>query len=131
MKTKKFWEDASERAVRTFAQALLAILGAGAVNIMTVDWVQALSVAVGAAILSVLTSLASSNVGTKGTPSFLAEANGTATGKNVSEAAVNLDAADVDIEAWNAKRGNPKPEVVEADPNPSDVRDTNPKDDDK
>lgn len=131
MKTKKFWEDAAERAVRTFAQALLAILGAGAVNIMTVDWVQALSVAVGAAILSILTSVASSGVGAKGSPSLLPEAGASPAGKNVSEAAPDLDAADVDIEAWNAKRGNPKPEVVEADPNPADVRDTDPKDDAK
>jgi len=131
MKTKKFWEDAAERAVRTFAQALIAILGAGAVNIMTVDWAQALSVSAGAAIISLLMSIASSGIGAKGTPSVLPEASASAGGKKVSEDSPNLDAADVDIESWNSKRGNPKPELVDADPNPADVRDTNPKDDDK
>ena len=43
----------------------------------------------------------------------------------------DFDAADIHIEAWNAKRGNPKPDVVDADPDPADVRDTNPGDDDK
>jgi hypothetical protein len=52
-----------ERAVKTFCQALLATLGAGAVNILEVPWLSAVSVAAGAALISVLTSVASSGFG--------------------------------------------------------------------
>lgn len=128
MLTKQFWIDTAERAVRTFAQALLALLGAGAVNILTVDWVQALSVSGGAALVSILMSIIASGVGLKGSPSLLPEA----ASKNFSDvsAAPNLDAADINIEEWSKGR-NFTPDVVEADPNPADVRDTDPKDDEK
>ena len=61
MFTKVFWKDAVERSVKTMAQTLLTLwLTSEAVfNILTVDWVQALGVALGAAVLSVLTSVAS------------------------------------------------------------------------
>lgn len=133
MWTKQFWVDAAERAIRTFAQALIAILGAGAVNILTVDWVQALSVGAGAAILSILTSIASSGFGVKGTPSLLPEAAASES-KNLSEEVEttnDIDAADADIEQWNAANPDFTPDVVDADPDPADVRDTNPKDDAK
>ena len=55
----QFWRDAIERAVRTFAQSALAVLGVGAVDIMSTNWLGALSVGGGAAIVSVLMSLAS------------------------------------------------------------------------
>lgn len=55
--TKDFWLGASERALKTFAQALAAVIGAGAVGIMDVDWPQALSVAALATALSLLTSI--------------------------------------------------------------------------
>lgn len=58
-----FIADSVERAVKTFAQTIVALLGAGAVNIVTVDWGQILSVAAGAAVVSLLTSVASSGVG--------------------------------------------------------------------
>ena len=126
MITKQFWLDTAERAVRTFAQALLALLGAGAVNILSVDWPQALSVSAGAALVSVLMSVVASGIGAKGTPSILPEA-----GKNISSApAPDLDAADINIEEWSKGRTF-SPAVVEADPNPADVRDTDPKDDEK
>jgi hypothetical protein len=38
--------------------------------------------------------------------------------------APDLDAADVDIEEWNAARPDFVPDVVEDDPDPADVRDT-------
>ena len=59
---KTYWimwlKAAGIRAVRTFAQALIAVIGTGIVGIMEVNWPYALSVAVMAAILSLLTSLA-------------------------------------------------------------------------
>ena len=54
----KFWRDALERAVRTFAQGALGTLGVGAVDLVHTNWVGAVSVGGGAAIISVLMSLA-------------------------------------------------------------------------
>ncbi len=72
--SKAFWLDATERAVKTFAQSALATFGVGATNIMSVDWQGVLSVGAGAALVSVLTSVASERVGTKGSPSLVREA---------------------------------------------------------
>ena len=69
-----FWKDTAERAIRTAAQALLALWGTQVTGIMAVDWAQALSVAALAALSSVLMSLIATGVGDKGTPSFVDEA---------------------------------------------------------
>ena len=45
------------RAVKTFAQTAAAMLGAGAVNVITVDWLGILGVSATAAVASILTSL--------------------------------------------------------------------------
>ena len=52
-----FWSGVGERAIKTFAQALLAFIPASA-TLAGVDWEQALGAAALAALLSVLTSLA-------------------------------------------------------------------------
>lgn len=62
----KFWRAAGERAGRTFAQTLVAALGAGAMNIVDMPWVQGLEVSAGAGVLSLLTSVAFSGVGPEG-----------------------------------------------------------------
>lgn len=59
MWTWRFWRDAIERAVRTTAQAVCALLIGGGTGLFTTDWKTILSAAGMAAILSVLTSLAS------------------------------------------------------------------------
>ena len=56
--TKEFWKAALIRAIKTFAQAMVAQIGAGSVGIVTFDWVGALSVSAMAAVLSIFTSLA-------------------------------------------------------------------------
>ena len=63
--SKLFWYDALERAIKTFAQTLVALLGAGAIDVLQVDWGQRLSVSAGAALVSVLTSIATAGA-TKG-----------------------------------------------------------------
>ena len=55
---KEFWVSALDRAIRTFAQALVGAIGTGAVGILDIDWLAALSIAAMAALLSVLTSIA-------------------------------------------------------------------------
>ena len=61
-----------ERAVKTFCQALVALLGAGAVDLLSVPWPAAQATAGGAALVSVLTSIASAGFGTDG-PSLAGE----------------------------------------------------------
>ena len=56
--SREFWQGAAERAIKTFAQALLGVIMGGASGLLDVDWVAALSVAGLATVGSVLTSLA-------------------------------------------------------------------------
>ncbi len=67
-----FWLSTGERAVKTFAQALLALLSSGQLGLLDIDWVTALSAAGLSALLSVLSSVASAGTGAVGTPSLLA-----------------------------------------------------------
>jgi len=72
MLTTAFWIGAIDRAVKSFAQALLLLWGADAAfNIVEVDIKGALGVAAGAVVLSLLTSLVSAPIGEVGTTSFL------------------------------------------------------------
>ncbi|MGH3799730.1 MAG: holin [Pseudonocardiaceae bacterium] len=71
MFTYRFWQLASERAIKTFAQTLVAILSATSVGLLTAPWITALSTAGMAAVLSVLTSMASAPVGEPNSPSLL------------------------------------------------------------
>jgi hypothetical protein len=56
-KLKKFHEYATERALKTWAQTALATIGIGAAGILSVDWVNVLSVSTLALIMSLLTSV--------------------------------------------------------------------------
>ncbi|WP_405676931.1 holin [Streptomyces sp. NBC_01511] len=58
MFTKAFWRATSERAVRTGAQVLAATLGLDTLGVIHADWGDGLSLAVGAALLAVLTGVA-------------------------------------------------------------------------
>lgn len=68
--TKAFWAAAGERAVRTFAQSLVAVGLTGATGILDVDWAAALSASGLASLLSILTSVGASGVGSTDGPSF-------------------------------------------------------------
>lgn len=70
---KLFWIAAGERAVKTFAQSLVALFVAG-VTVLTIDWQQALAVSATAAVVSVLTSIASVRLGPFEGPSLAGEA---------------------------------------------------------
>lgn len=55
--SKDFWNYSLERAIKTFAQAAIAAIGAGSIGLLAIDWVNLLSVSGGAALLSLLTSI--------------------------------------------------------------------------
>jgi hypothetical protein len=68
--SRDFVKDALERAVKTFAQTLIAVFAIGdGFDAFHADWGNALSLAAGATFLSVLTSLASIKLGYSGTAS--------------------------------------------------------------
>ena len=71
MRSKAFWIDAGERAVRTFAQALVAVMVAGFVFTDAAAWGEALLASAVAALISLLTSVAASGVGDPVSPSLL------------------------------------------------------------
>ncbi|MQW23879.1 MULTISPECIES: holin [unclassified Lactococcus] len=60
---KPFFKDMAERAIKTFAQGAIAALGAGATGLIGVDWINVLSIAGFATLVSILTSWASFNFG--------------------------------------------------------------------
>lgn len=65
-KTAKFWEDLGERAASTAVQSALAVIGVdGVVDAFALDWPSIGKIALGAAVLSTLKSLAA---GLKGDP---------------------------------------------------------------
>ena len=55
--TKDFWRAALVRSLRTFCQALIGVIGSSYV-LSEVNWIEALSAAVLAALLSILNSIA-------------------------------------------------------------------------
>lgn len=70
MFTKTFGLDALERAVKTFAQALLALVTVGAA-ITSIDWVAACEISATATVISLLTSVVSLPLGDSGTASVV------------------------------------------------------------
>ena len=65
MFTKKFWAEATERALKTFAQFILVLGAAGTFNVFAIDWKTNLGLALGGAVLSYATSIVSANIGPK------------------------------------------------------------------
>lgn len=71
MWTAGFWKSALERAIKTFAQAALALLTGDGLGVLDVDWATVASVGALAAGASVLTSIVSLGFGPAGSPSVV------------------------------------------------------------
>lgn len=56
-KIKKYFDYATERAVKTLAQTALATIGGTALGVMDVNWISVLSISALAGIMSLLTSV--------------------------------------------------------------------------
>ena len=56
--SKEFWKAALVRAVRTFAESMLAYIGTGALVLSDVNWIAALSAGAFGAIIALLLALA-------------------------------------------------------------------------
>ena len=65
MWTATFWKDALERAGKTFAQTAIPVVSAAAAagSLGAIDWTSAGIIIGGAVVLSILTSMLSSRVG--------------------------------------------------------------------
>jgi hypothetical protein len=70
--TGAFWAATGERAVKTFAQGAVLVIGVAGVTPADVDWKGALMGGAFGAVLSVLTSVSSAGVGNPG-PSLASE----------------------------------------------------------
>lgn len=68
--TRKFWADAAERAIKTAAQSGIGVFVAD-VTVLSVDWEVAGAVVGTATLVSLLTSVASANLGQPGTASVV------------------------------------------------------------
>jgi hypothetical protein len=72
MLTKAFWIGATDRGIKSFAQALLLLWGADSgFNVLDVSVPAAFGVAGGAAVLSLLTSIVSAPAGDGGSSALL------------------------------------------------------------
>jgi hypothetical protein len=71
MFSHRFWQATFERAVKSFAQSLLALLSAQSLGLLDIAWVTTLSTAGMATLLSVLTSIGSSQFGDPEDPSVV------------------------------------------------------------
>ena len=61
----KFLNYSGERALKTWAQTAIAFLGSGSIGLFEINWSNMLSVSLGAAFLSVLTSILTQKSATK------------------------------------------------------------------
>jgi hypothetical protein len=71
--TRSWLIGTADRALKSFAASLILLLGGGTtgLNILHVDWQQALDTAAGAAVLAILFAAASAPLGDPGTTSLL------------------------------------------------------------
>lgn len=69
--TKNFWKESTERALKTFAQFILALQAGDALTVFNIDWPQTLGAAAMGVIFSYATSIVSASINKKGSPSLV------------------------------------------------------------
>jgi hypothetical protein len=69
---KEFLKAVAERAIKTFIQVIGSATGLDAMNFLNIDVTVSLKLALGAALLSIITSFGSSKIGNNG-PSLVGE----------------------------------------------------------
>ena len=67
---KSFWKATAERAIKTAVQSAVLFTGGSVIDVFNLDWVQLGGFVIGGALLSVLTSIASSSIGDTTGPSL-------------------------------------------------------------
>jgi hypothetical protein len=72
LRTSKFWKDAFERAIKTFAQSAVAVLALSA-SLIDVRWGAAIGTAGLAGVISLLTSVGSAGVGSSESASLVVD----------------------------------------------------------
>lgn len=73
LSTSTFWLATLERAIKTFAQAIVAVLLVASTTPVDIDWVELAYTGGLAALISVLTSIVSAGVGRHAGPSLATE----------------------------------------------------------
>lgn len=71
MWTGTFWRQALERALKTFAQAALALLAGDGIGVLDINWGNLAAVGALAAVASILTSIVSAPAGEPNSPSLV------------------------------------------------------------
>ena len=72
MWNKAFWLAIGERAIKTFAQVAVVLIGTDSVGFTDLDWARIASIAGVSAVASILSSVATAGI-TDGTPSLTTE----------------------------------------------------------
>lgn len=75
MFTSTFWKQTFERATKSSAQSLIGLWALDGFNVLNADWQLAGGVALGAATLSLLTSIVTAGVGQPNSPSAVVVEN--------------------------------------------------------
>ncbi len=73
MWTKRFWINTAERALKTVAQASVAVITLDQATPANISWQQVIIGAAIAGLVSILTSIVSSDIGPSGSPSLTAD----------------------------------------------------------
>lgn len=112
MWTNSFWKETAERAVKTFAQTLAAsgiVVGVAGWD----KWQAALIASALAAVLSVVTSVASAGLGDKGTPSLVSDSLTPNDGGVIPEADLEIGAVQTGGKYNNLEAATDPANIVE------------------